>query len=353
MVLSREAIELKKTKKVNSYTLILIAFTLAIILFFTIAKGKAFWRGDVWAGMLVQFPEYGCIALGMMFCFISDYLDLSCIMLSNLANILMIKFLTATVVEGMSNSEIGRLLVIGILIAFGISLAGALVNSFLVTYMNIPPVMATVSTQMVWLGISTALTKGDTVTGLPSLYTTIGHMKFFGWLPLTVLVFAGCFLITGFILNYTVYGKRLFMLGSNQKAVAYSGINHYVVISVCMILCAFMSTVGGLIMTSTLSSAKADYGTSYIMRCFLILMLAGVDAGKGKMINVLITTFTIQIIATGVNLFSNFNTYVASVIWGGMLLIVLVLTTYMTDDGFSFPFVEKLKKKKLAKAAEQ
>lgn len=344
---------MKKTKKLSTYTLILIALTAGIVLFFTIAKGKAFWSGDVWAGMLVQFPEFGCIALGMMFCFISDYLDLSCIMLSNLANILMIKFLIANVAEGMSDSEVGKLLIIGILIAFGIALAGALVNSFLVTYMNIPPVMATVSTQMVWLGISTVLTKGDTVTGLPQLYTTIGHMKFFGWLPLTVLIFAGCFILSGFILNYTVYGKHLYMLGSNQKAVAYSGINRYVVISVCMIICALLSTVGGLIMTSTLSSAKADYGTSYIMRCFLILILAGVDAGKGKMINVLITTFTIQIIATGVNLFSNFNSYVASLIWGGTLLVVLVLTTYMTDDGFSFPFIEKLKKERFEKIANQ
>lgn len=340
-----------KKKRISTYTLILLALTAAVILFFTIAKGKSFWSTDVWAGMLVQFPEYGCIALGMMFGFISDFLDLSCIMLSNLGSILMLNYLNANVQEGMSNSEVGKFLIVGILIAFGITIIGSLFNSFLVTYMNIPPVMATVSTQMVWLGISTAITHGDTVTGVPKLYTQIGHMKFFGWLPLTVLIFAAAFAITGFILNYTVFGKRVYMLGNNRKAVAFSGINDYMVITLSLTVGALLSTLGGLIMTSTMSSAKADYGTSYIMRCFLILILAGVDAGKGKMINVLITTFTIQIIATGVNLFTSFNTYVASVIWGGMLLIVLVLTTYMTDDGFAFPFIEKLKKKKLAKEA--
>lgn len=337
---------MKKVKKPNSYTLILLAFTAAILAFFSIAQGADFWRKDVWVGMIVQFPEFGCIALGMMFCFISDYLDLSCIMLSNLANILMIKFLSANVVEGMSNTQIGGYLVLGILLAFAVAILGALVNSVLVTYLNIPPVMATVSTQMVWLGISTAITRGDTVTGLPQLYTTIGHMKLFGVLPITVLIFAAAFLFTGFILNYTVYGKQLYMLGSNEKAVAFSGINHFAMISICMILCAILTTVGGLIMTSTMSSAKADYGTSYIMRCFLILILAGVDAGRGKMINVLITTFTIQIIATGVNLFDNLNSYVASVIWGGMLIVVLIMTTFMTDDGFAFP-----KKKKQAAQA--
>lgn len=341
---------MKKTLKKNSYTFILLVLTAAVLLFFTIAHGAAFWRKDVWAGMLVQFPEFGCIALGMMFGFISDKLDLSCVMLSNLANILMIRYVSANVTDGMSNSQIGSIILIGILIAFGVAILCAIVNSILVTMFNIPPVMATVSTQMLWLGISTALTRGDTVTGLPMLYATIGHMKLFGWLPLTVIIFLVMFAITAFILKYTTYGAKLYMLGSNESAVNFSGISTVAIITICFILSALLSTVGGLIMTSTMSSAKADYGTSYVMRCFLILTLAGVDAGRGKMINVFITIFTIQIIATGVNLFTNLNSYVSSFIWGGMLIIVLALTRYLTDEGFVFP---KRKKKQHTDAIKQ
>ena len=199
---------MKKTLKKNSYTFILLVLTAAVLLFFTIAHGAAFWRKDVWAGMLVQFPEFGCIALGMMFGFISDKLDLSCVMLSNLANILMIRYVSANVTDGMSNSQIGSIILIGILIAFGVAILCAIVNSILVTMFNIPPVMATVSTQMLWLGISTALTRGDTVTGLPMLYATIGHMKLFGWLPLTVIIFLVMFdlptLVIFFLHNYIV-----------------------------------------------------------------------------------------------------------------------------------------------------
>lgn len=332
-----------KSKKLDSYTLLLIILTTAVLLFFTVTKGSAFWRLDVWKGMLVQFPEFGCIALGMMFCFISDKLDLSCIMLSNLGNILMIRYMSSHVTEGMTNSQVGGIILVGILIAFGVAILGALVNSFLVTALNIPPVMATVSTQLLWLGISTAITRGESATGLPALYLTVGHMKLFGWLPLTAVIYLVLFAVTAFILNYTVYGEELYMLGSNEKAVQFSAVNTVMVVSVCFIICALYATVGGLIMTSTMSSAKADYGTSYVMRCFLILILAGVDAGKGKMINVFITVFTIQIIATGVNLFTNLNSYFASLLWGGMLILVLIMTTFMTDDGFKFPKREKKK----------
>ena len=86
-----------------------------------------------------------------------------------------------------------------------------------------------------------------------------------------------------------------------------------------------------MIMVSTLNSAKADNGTSYVMRCILILVLAGImpDGGIGWIINALISIVTIQVIATGVNMFPKLNSYYGDLIWGGMLLIVLIANTYL------------------------
>lgn len=85
-----------------------------------------------------------------------------------------------------------------------------------------------------------------------------------------------------------------------------------------------------------MASTKADYGTSYVMRCILILVLAGVlpDGGMGKISNVFLAIISIQIIASGVNMFSSLNTYYASLIWGGLLIIVLILSTQLNGDGF-------------------
>jgi len=98
-----------------------------------------------------------------------------------------------------------------------------------------------------------------------------------------------------------------------------------------------------------MASAKADYGTSYVMRCILILVLAGVlpDGGMGKIGNVLIAIVTIQIIATGVNMFPSLNTYYASLIWGGLLIIVLIMSTRVGEGGL---FGLKLGGKKRLKA---
>ena len=83
------------------------------------------------------------------------------------------------------------------------------------------------------------------------------------------------------------------------------------------------------------------------MRVILILVLAGVlpDGGTGKIHDVVLSVIIVQIIGSGVNMFSNLNAYYANLIWGALLLLVLILSTKMGADGFHF------KKKKAAKAA--
>ena len=56
--------------------------------------------------------------------------------------------------------------------------------------------------------------------------------------------------------------------------------------------------------------------------------------GYGKITDVLLAIIIVQIISSGVNMFPQLNTYYASLIWGGLLLIVLILSTRMTGEGF-------------------
>jgi len=94
------------------------------------------------------------------------------------------------------------------------------------------------------------------------------------------------------------------------------------------VLAGIAAAIGGLLMVSTMNSAKADYGSSYVMRCILILVLAGVlpDGGIGKILNVLIAIVTIQVISSCVNMFPELNTYYSSLI-SAVLLIVMLITT--------------------------
>lgn len=320
-----------KTFEKHSYTFMLLGLMAVVLLFFTITKGSLLWKGDAWLGMAMQFPEYGVVTLGLMFCFICGKMDMSFMALGNFATIMAVRYMGSR-----PDSPAGGVILVGILIALGIAVVGGLINGVLVAYLDIPPVMATIAMQLVWTGLSVALTSGNTVKGLPSLYTEIGHKYLFGFLPVPLLIFIVIFLLAMFLLQHTVYGEKLYMVGTNIKAAEFSAINTKRMVIGTYILCDVICCVGCLLMVNTLASAKADYGTSYVMRCILILVLAGVlpDGGMGKIINVLIAIVTIQIIATGVNMFQSLNTYYASLIWGALLLIVLVISAGMSGGMF-------------------
>lgn len=342
--------KIKNLLNKDRYTTILVALLVVVLAFFSIVKGGSFWQGSLWEGMLYQFPEYGCITLGLMFVFICGKHDMSSVMLGNFASIIAVQYMAANYTEGMPEGQTAGLICVAILIALAIATIGGVINALLVSRLDIPPVMATIAMQLVWKGFSTALTGGYAVKGLPSMYTTVGHSKVFGFLPFPLLIFLILLAIAIFLLKYTVYGEQLYMIGENQKAAHFSAINTHRMITVTYILSAVFACIGVLLMVSTMGSAKADYGTSYITRAILICVLAGClpDGGMGKISNIIIALVTIQIISTGVNLFPDMNTYYASLIWGGMLIVVLIMSTRMTG---SKPKKVKAPKKAPQKAA--
>ncbi len=335
----------KDYSKKNQYTVMLLGLMTLLLLFFTVTKGGTLWSLGTWKGIVMQFPEYGLMTLGVMFCFIIGNIDMSFVALGDFACIIAVQYMAGHVTEGMSNGQIIGVILVAILLVVLIGAVGGVINGVLIAYLNIPPVMATIAMQLVWLGLSTAITQGYAVTGVPALYTEIGHASVFGFIPIPLLIFIIVFLISMFLLKYTTYGKKLYMIGTNLKAAKFSAINTKAMVIGTFVLCDVICCLGCMIMVSTMNSAKADYGTSYVMRVILILVLAGVlpDGGMGKIFNVVLSIVAVQIIASGVNMFSQLNSYYASLIWGGLLIIVLILSTKMGGNGL------KLFKKKKQK----
>ena len=75
--------KIKTFVRENQYTSILVGLLVAVLVLFTALKGSTFWGGPLWMGMTMQFPEYACVALGLMFVFISGHHDMSQVLLGN------------------------------------------------------------------------------------------------------------------------------------------------------------------------------------------------------------------------------------------------------------------------------
>ena len=337
--------KIKEFFKKNQYTAILLILMVVVMLFFTATKAGTFWKLGTWKGIVMQFPEFGVMAVGVLFCFIIGCIDMSFVMLGNFATIMGVSYILAHTTPDMSDGQVMGVLVVAFFIVILIGAVGGVINGILVCKLNIPPVIATIAMQMVWLGLSTGVTGGATLSLKEGpLYANIGHSNVLGFIPFPLFIFFLIFVIAALILRFTVYGEKLYMCGTNLKAAKFSAINTDRMIISTFVICDIICCIGSMLMVSTLNSAIADNGESYVMKIILILVLAGIlpDGGIGKIGNLIFSVIIIQMITSGVNMFKGLNTYHGSFIYGGLLILVLILSTFMDGSGFKF---KKLKRK--------
>jgi simple sugar transport system permease protein len=85
-------------------------------------------------------------------------------------------------------------------------------------------------------------------------------------------------------------------------------------------------------MMARANSAKAEYGVPYTLQCVLIAVLGGVDpyGGSGNVAGVTLAILILQFLSSGLNMFNNVSNFYRDVIWGGVLLLVLVVNRFLS-----------------------
>ena len=89
-----------------------------------------------------------------------------------------------------------------------------------------------------------------------------------------------------------------------------------------------LSSLAGLVIAVRANSAKADYGSSYMLLSILIAVLGGVDpyGGFGKVSGLMLAVLSLQFLSSGLNLLQVSN-FAVDMTWGALLLLVMVVNT--------------------------
>lgn len=116
-------------------------------------------------------------------------------------------------------------IVLGMLVALGAGLLWGLVNGFLIARLNIPPLIVTLGTLGMALGIAELMTHGIDISSIPTqLQSGIGFTKVFE-IPTMVIIAACVAVLGGILLRQTTFGRHTYAIGSNVEAANRAGIN--------------------------------------------------------------------------------------------------------------------------------
>ena len=322
---------LKKAAKKNQHITRLVAIMVLWMIFMAITKFDKFYTFANFKTIFSQFPEFGVMALGGMLCMITGGIDLSCVGVANFTSVSSALLMTAIAGESgvLSVATFPLFLVLALVIGAAI---GAF-NGFLVAKVRIPPILATLGVNELLTGICIVMTGGSAYSSFPKEMTNMIVSDIGGVLPVRLLVFVVVAVIIWFMLEKTTYGTKLRLLGTGEKVAIYSGMKTVNMLVRTYMTSGICSAIGGLLMLGTYASARADYGSQYTLQTILIIVLGGVSplGGKGKMSGVILAIFVLKLLESGINRFPNVSSYYISLIWGGVLILAMVLD-YLTGD---------------------
>ncbi len=305
----------KILKKADRNMLTLLVISVLIVVLMGI-KAPAFLGMKNIQGMLIQFPEYGILAFGMMLAMISGGIDLSLVGIANFSGIV-----ASVILLKMGGTDAA--IVASILAALLVGALCGLFNGFMIGYLQIPAMLVTLCGLQLFTGLGLIITKGPAITGLPAAFNNIANGTILG-IPTGAVLFVLIAFVLSYFLNNTVYGKSLYLMGTNAVASKFSGINNLRITIQTYMLSGIFGGISGVLMASRYNSAKSDYGSSYTLLTLLIVVLGGVNpnGGRGKVAGVAMSILLLQLVSSAFNIL-RINAFVKTFAWGLILLLVM------------------------------
>jgi ribose transport system permease protein len=192
------------------------------------------------------------------------------------------------------------------------------VNGFLAAYVRIQPIVATLGTYLVLVGI--------TLTILPSPMGTIP--PWFKALsgPMSILPLAAIFLIWWGIRRLPYY-DHLMATGSDDRAAYTAGIDVPLVRLLSYVIGGVFAGIAGLMLTALIGSADGNIAPTYTLIAISAVALGGVSlaGGRGGLVGAAIGGVCIFLVQSVLTLF-NVSTFVLQIAYGTILVVAICLT---------------------------
>ena len=270
--------------------------------------------------MAFQLPELGLLALAMMIPMLSGGIDLSIISTANLCALAMAYAMTTWLPA--AHGAPGALPLIGFAVA-SLALAAlvGLVNGIMVAYLRVPPMLATLGTMTAVKGLLIGFSHGNVISGFPAAIVFIGQGAWFG-IPVVLVLFLAVVAPLSVLINRTPLGRAVAMIGSNEQATRYSGIDTRRSLLWVYLLSALLAALAGLVMVARFNSANAAYGESYLLVAILAAVLGGVSplGGFGKVSGVILSLLILQLLSTA-SILLGLSQFITLAMWGAILLL--------------------------------
>lgn len=265
-------------------------------------------------GLLQSVVTIGIVACTMMFCLASRDFDLS------VGSMVAFSGMVAVMASNASGS-----ILIGLVAALLCGGFVGLVNGVVIAHFRINALITTLATMQIVRGFALIASDGRAV-GIndPSFYQ-LALSKFLG-IPTPIWVMGFFFLVFGFVLNRTVFGKNTLAIGGNPEASRLAGVNVSNMRIWIFALQGLVCAVAGVLLASRITSGQPNAATGLELSVISACVLGGVSlaGGRAAMTGVIVGVLIMGIAENVMNLL-NIQAFYQYVVRGLILLLAVLL----------------------------
>jgi rhamnose transport system permease protein len=214
---------------------------------------------------------------------------------------------------------------LAVLICIGLGLVLGLFNAFLVVYLRLPSLIATIGTLTFYRGLAQVLA-GDASIKFPEWYMGLNLVTVLG-IPVPDLIVALGAILLALLLSATIFGRQIFQTGTNEIAAQHAGIRTRLIKTTLFAGLGVVAALAGMMFTSQLGTVRYDLGLGGELQMVLMAMLGGtyIFGGRGSILGTFLAAWLLSIMVNAMNTASWLPATQFCLL--GVLLIVSIIAT--------------------------
>lgn len=265
-------------------------------------------------GLFQSVVTVGIVACTMMFCLAARDFDLS--VGSTVA--------FAGMVAVMASNATGSI-ILGILAAVACGAFVGFVNGFVIAKFHINALITTLATMQIVRGLALIASDGRAVGINDPNFYQLALSKLIG-IPTPIWVLVMLFVVFGFVLNRTIFGKNTLAIGGNPEASRLAGVNVDKTRIWIFLLQGIVCAIAGILLASRITSGQPNSAVGLELSVISACVLGGVSlaGGRATMSGVIVGVLIMGIAENVMNLL-NIPAFYQYIVRGVILLLAVLL----------------------------
>ncbi len=271
--------------------------------------------------ILINVPIVGIVGIGVTMLMISGEFDLSVGSIVAFGPFVMLSLV-----------NIGIPIYISLILGLLVGVFTGFLNGFIVTNWNLPSLIVTLGSTMIWRGATLFLSQGSLSTipkDFPLRKILAGEL---GKIPVQFIWFFLLAIILWVILEYSYYGNWVFATGGNRMAAKTRGVNTSKVKIINFMIVGLLSSFAGIVQLSQLGSIFPLQGRGLELSAIAAVVIGGtlISGGAGSIIGTFVGILIISII-NNVLILAGAPGYWYQLFVGLIIIVVVIVYSFRRE----------------------